>query len=149
MSQIVLCGSMSAYPVMRRLAEELRRAGVGVVLPDHDDVPSADEETACQVKAAASRQHFARIQSPETAAVLVVNVDRHNTPNYVGPNSFAEAAVAVAHDRPVFLLQGIPAAYADELTAWGATPLNGDLSQLGHRLHARLSGTSAADALVG
>lgn len=128
---VVLCGSMSALGLMHELAAALRIAGVEAVVPDADeDWGCWSLEGAAQVKREASRRHIDRIRSSRTAAVLVTNVDRAGRPDYVGPNAFAEAAIAFADDRPVFLLQGMPDLYADELRAWGVQCLHGDLSPL-------------------
>ena len=70
------------------------------------------------------------IRRPDTVAVLVVNVDRPNVRHYIGPNSFAEIGVAFADERQVFLLQGMPDSYAEELTAWGVTCLDRDVRPL-------------------
>ena len=146
--QVILCGSMSSLSVMSLLAEQLRQAGVDVVVPEPDDDALADAAALVALKAHASRRHFDRIADPATAAVLVVNLDRHGTPSYVGPNAFAEAAVAFANDRPVYLLQGMPSAYRDELTAWGAQCLFGDLSRLAADLRIDLDVESAGAALL-
>lgn len=146
--QIVLCGSMSSLSVMSLLAAQLRQAGIRAVIPEADDDALAGDDALLAIKAAASRRHFDRIVEPATAAVLVVNLDRHGTPNYVGPNAFAEAAVAFVNGRPVYLLQGMPSAYSDELAAWGAKCLFGDLSRLAADLSIDLDVQSAGEALL-
>lgn len=146
--QVVLCGSMSSLPLMRRLAEWLNSAGVVAVVPEPDDDPLGDAVAAARCKAAASRKHFDTIRSNRTAAVLLVNVDRHGQRDYVGPNAFAEAAVAFVERRPVYLLQGMPPPYSDELTAWGATCLAGDLKRLLSDLGADHAAAESPDELL-
>lgn len=53
-----------------------------------------------------------------------------NAHNYIGPNTFAEIGVAFSDDRGVFLLQGMPETYSEELSAWGVKYLNGNLRPL-------------------
>lgn len=139
--RIVLCGSMTTHALMSEVADHLRGAGFDPVVPSADRSIIAQGDLR-QQKRRASKQHMDHIVSNATSAVLVVNVDRGNTANYVGPNAFAEIAVAFANDRPVYLLQDVPAAYADELCAWGVTPLRGDLGPMLHDLF----GGASADA---
>lgn len=115
---------------MSDIAALLRDAGITVVVPTPDE-PAGEAwtiELSNSCKRAASRRHMDEIQSPHTSAILVTNVDRNGTSNYIGPNTFGEIAVAFATHVPVYLLQGIPDAYADELLAWGVHPLHGDLA---------------------
>lgn len=144
-SRVVLCGSMSSLAHMRAIADQLAAHGLEAVLPEPDELPAADRPAVLAAKAAASRAHFDAVRDPRTCAVLLVNVDRAGRRSYVGPNAFAEAAVAFAHGRPAFLLQGMPPEYDDELTAWGATCLFGDLAPL--LAHAGRPPTCAVPAL--
>jgi hypothetical protein len=70
------------------------------------------------------------IKEEQTRAILVVNVDKDGCSDYIGPNSFAEIAVAFSEGREIYLFRGMPRIYEDELMAWGARCLNGDLSVL-------------------
>ncbi|GAB1511726.1 hypothetical protein [Actinophytocola sp. KF-1] len=124
--RVVICGSMKNLGLMNGIAEILETSGLDVVTPE------PDERTAVSAaaKRAASLRHMGQIRNQRTAAILVVNVDRPGALNYVGPNSFAEISVAFADQRRVFLLQGMPDYYADELAAWGVECLNGDLPRM-------------------
>lgn len=127
---VVVCGSMKILGLMTKIGEILESAGLNVVTPVADaPAGSWSVEAAKEIKCAASRRHMNHIRSPATVAVLVVNVDRSGVHNYVGPNAFAEIGVAFADNRRVFLLQGMPEYYADELVAWGVECLDGDLSR--------------------
>jgi hypothetical protein len=113
---------------MSRIALVIEGAGLDVVAPSPDGVSdNAAIDSAMMCKREASRRHMQQIRNPETAAVLVVNVDRPGAHDYIGPNALAEIGVAFADERKVFLLQGMPKPYEDELKAWGVTCLNGDL----------------------
>ncbi len=124
--RVVICGSMKNLGLMNEIAEMLEMSVLDVVTPEPDDRTAV----STAAKRAASLRHMGQIRHQRTAAILVVNVDRPEAVNYVGPNSFAEISVAFADDRRVFLLQGMPDYYADELAAWGVECLNGDLPRL-------------------
>jgi hypothetical protein len=117
--------------LMARIGQFLDTAGLTSVVPAPDAPASGKSaEYVNQMKRRAARHHMHHIQHNDTAAVLVINVNRPNIRDYIGPNTFAEIGVAFAASRRVFLLQGIPNAYVDELTAWGVTCLDRDVRPL-------------------
>lgn len=131
--RIVICGSMSFYSDMVNYARILRKDGVETVIPESDDpfIETCSEEVFQEVKLNASMRHIRKIRDNEkTFGILVVNRDKHGIANYIGPNSFAEIAVALAHYKKIYLLQDIPAFYRDELSIWGVICLNGDISRI-------------------
>jgi hypothetical protein len=129
--RIVFCGSMSALAVMVAVAEELAEAKVAAVVPPADDEALTLSANAMLVrKRRASLAHIRRILDRSTIAILVVNIDKYGQRDYIGPNAFGEIAIAFAHGRRVFLYQGMPEQYEEELTAWGATCLHGDLREV-------------------
>jgi hypothetical protein len=67
---------------------------------------------------------------PRTFAVLAINADKHGIRDYIGPNTFAEVAVAFSQGKRIYLLQDVPQNLEDELRAWGVVPLRGDLGRL-------------------
>jgi len=128
---VVICGSMKNLDLMSKIGQLLESTGLTVVTPTADEPAGPwTVEASVAVKREASKRHMGHIRHRHTVAVLVVNVDRPNANNYVGPNSFAEIGVAFSDDRPVFLLQGMPECYADELQAWDVKCLHGDLRRL-------------------
>lgn len=128
---VVICGSMKSINLMSRIAAVLESAGLKAVAPAADEPAEEWNRDAINaLKREASRRHMNYIKQPDTAAVLVVNVDRPEVRNYIGPNAFAEIGVAFADGRAVFLLQGMPESYEDELRAWDVKCLNGDLRPL-------------------
>ena len=130
--QIVLCGSMTFYEQMQQIKGGLEQRGAWVISPSPDEINlnklSADEYRA--YKREISFSYIRQIKNPKTYGVLIVNIDKHGIPNYIGPNSFAELAVAVAHGKAAFLLSDYPDIYADELKAWNVIALNGQLDEL-------------------
>ncbi len=119
--KIVFCGSMKIKDQIVALSEELTTRGYEVIIPAEirEDMTKSD----------ASRRHFDRIIK-DADAVFVVNATAHDTENYIGPNSFAEIAFAFYFKKPIFLWHDIYAPYRDELEAWNAIPLKGDLNKL-------------------
>lgn len=129
--RVVLCGSMSSLGTLRSVYRELYDAGIEAVLPTEDDFDERSTiDEVNEAKRAASLRHFNCIKDQRTSAVLVVNVDKNGRHDYIGPNAFAEIAVAVAEGRTVYLLQGVPGQYRDELDAWGVQSLYGNLEKL-------------------
>jgi hypothetical protein len=122
---------MGALHQMQSIARELEYLGIRSIVPPLDNSAMLDAlEDIQAAKREASLRHMGRIAYPDTWAVLVVNVDRYGHHDYIGPNSFAEVAVAVARQKPVYLYQGIPVLYQEELGAWGVQPLFGNLHPL-------------------
>lgn len=121
---------MKDYALMARIGRLLRSAGLDAVAPAPDELPATPSDSPALRKRDASKRHMDHIRHRDTAAVLVVNVDRPGAKDYVGPNAFAEIGVAFSDDRPVFLLKGMPATYAEELVAWGVKCLYGNIQPL-------------------
>lgn len=130
--RIVLIGSMSAYPEVLDCAIALNAEGIATVVPEPEDegVQQLSLFEFESFKRRVSFAHLRKIRDPRTYGVLAVNVDRHGILNYIGPNTFAEIAVAFAQSKRIFLLQNLPEAYHDELSAWRATPLFSRLDRL-------------------
>jgi len=83
---LVLCGSMSFKNDIINLKNTLETLGHSVEIPL--------ECIEGKPKEVASLAHFNRIISDKTDAILVVNQDKKDLKNYIGPNSFAEIAFA-------------------------------------------------------
>ncbi len=123
---------MAFYSQMLEHKKQLKQAGVKVVIPDVDreTLAASTEDDFMENKRRASMKHIGRVRSDLTWAILVLNYDKHGIQDYIGANTFAEIAIAISHSKIVYLYQGVPAFYRDELTAWRAIPLNGNLSPL-------------------
>jgi hypothetical protein len=129
---VVLCGSMRSYELICQTAQRLTEQGVYVNLPPpaHSSRTALTHAEYLRVKRMASRLHFDMIRDPRTWGVLAVNPELDGVASYVGPNAFAELALAFAFRRRIYLLYGVPIAYEDELAAWGAVALKGQLARL-------------------
>lgn len=129
---VVLIGSMGVYHQVLEIAQNLASIGIRAIVPDAEDdtVQQLSLFDFEQFKRRVSLAHLRRIRDPRTYCVLAVNPDRHGIINYIGPNTFAEIAVAFAQSKKIYLLQGMPEAYMDELSAWRSINLRGNLQQL-------------------
>lgn len=130
--RVVLIGSMGAYQHILDVAQQFATIGIDTVIPEAEEqaVQQLSLPEFEQFKRRVSFAYLKKIRDPRTFCVLAVNVDRHGILNYVGPNTFAEIAVAFAQTKKIYLLQGVPEAYVDELSAWRAVALRGDIAPL-------------------
>lgn len=122
MKTIVLCGSMKFKDKIVEIQDDLEKIGYEVEIPIECMEGSPKE--------IASRAHFNRIIKDNADAILVINCDKENIKNYIGPNSFAEIAFAFYFHKKIFLFQDIYEPYKDELTGWKSIPLNKDLESI-------------------
>lgn len=130
--RIVLIGSMGVYGKMLDIASVLASHGVNAIVPEAENnvVHQLSLFDFEEFKRNVSFSYLRKIRDPKTYAVLAINLDQHRILNYIGPNTFAELAVAFAQSKKMYILQSIPEAYSDELSAWKAISLLGDLSRL-------------------
>lgn len=76
------------------------------------------------------RQHYNHIL--QSAAVLIVNMEKKGIKNYIGGNCLMEMGMAYVNNKKIFLLNGIPTetAYIDEIKAMDPVCLNGNLKNI-------------------
>jgi len=130
---IVICGSMTHYRVMLELQDRLRSDGIDAVVPEEENaglVKGLSAEAYLIFKRVVSERYFRVIRQRSTFGILVVNVSKHDRENYVGANTFAEIAIAINARKRVYLLNDIYEPVKDELTAWGAISLRGDIGRI-------------------
>lgn len=122
MKRIVLCGSKKFKDEILNLGEELKSKGYEIVVPKEFLVEMDKREH--------SMLHFSEIANERTDAVLIVNEDKEEVKNYIGPNSFAEIAMAFYFGKKVYLKNDIYIPYQDELVGWGVIPLKGEINKI-------------------
>ena len=122
MKRIVLCGSMKLKEKIFEVKEYLKNKGYEVVTPK--------EIRAEMTKTDASKLHFDEIANKKTDIVLAVNVTKNGIDNYIGPNTFAEIAMAFYFNKKIYLLNDIYEPYRDELEGWKAIALKGNLEDI-------------------
>lgn len=115
----------------------LVKLGHEVILPRHTEeyaqMASSDHVHAESVKNKINydliRDYYQKIS--ESDAVLVLNYNLNGVKNYIGGNSFLEAAFAHVLNKKLYLLFDIPElGYSDELQAIQPIILNGDLNKI-------------------
>ncbi len=76
------------------------------------------------------RVHFRNIG--ESDAVLIVNLEKNGSKNYIGGNALIEMGQAYVLGKKIYLLTEIPsdAPYVDEIEAMDPICLHGDLSNI-------------------
>jgi hypothetical protein len=130
--RVVICGSMAFYSEMLQVRRELDTHGVASVVPDPEDAShtALSAESYAAFKQAAAEAHVRRIRHPRTTGILVLNFLRHGIRDYIGPSTFAEIAVAHAAQKRIYILNGLPAMYVEELRRWRVRCLGGELEPL-------------------
>jgi hypothetical protein len=130
--RIVICGSMSSFALMKSINEDLLTNNVNSIIPDEElDIhQNLNPENFEEFKRLVSFRYLRKIKDLRTYAVLAINPEKHKIVNYIGPNTFAEIAIAFAHSKKIFILNGFPEIYEEELSSWGAIPLKGDIQKL-------------------
>jgi hypothetical protein len=127
--RVVICGSMSNYPDLLNWCEKLNSSGIPCIVPSPDP-PSSSPEDSLKFKRDVALEYFRKIAEDSTFGILVVNTRKHDKEHYIGANAFAEIALAFYNCKRIYILQEICDNFADELSAWGALPLRGDLDPL-------------------
>jgi hypothetical protein len=135
--KIVICGSMKFSKDMLKIKEELNSLGFSdIVVPHNADKhalnqleESGEESTKIKIEKDLIRSYYKEIKSAD--AVLIANYDKNGIANYIGGNSFLEAAFAHVLNKKLYFLFEIPnMAYSDELKAMQPIILNNDLSKI-------------------
>ncbi len=101
----------------------------GITVGAYDDMKRAGLHHRLTIQHDAIRAHYHKIV--ESDAILVVNYPKHGEEHYIGGNTFLEMGFAHVHNKPIYILFGIPTcSYTDELHAMQPVCLNGDLDAL-------------------
>lgn len=119
---IVICGSMKLKDEMLLTGKTLEEKGYKVLYPV--------ECMEGKPKVIASKAHFNRIVDKANDTILIVNGTKNGIENYIGPNSFAEIAMAFYYEKRVVLLNDIYPPYKDELEGWNVETLKGNIDNL-------------------
>ena len=122
MKRIVLCGSKKFKDEVLRIGKELEKRGYESIVPKEFLVEMNKRDHAML--------HFNEIANERTDAVLIINENKGEEENYIGPNSFAEVAMGFYFGKKVYLKNDIYIPYQDELIGWGVIPLKGDIYKI-------------------
>jgi hypothetical protein len=137
--KIAVCGSMTFYLEMRAIKDGLEILGHEVLLPkevDNDEMPiearpdvSDEEKITAKIEEDFIREHFRKIQ--ESDAILVLNYEKKNVPNYIGGNTFLEMGLAFWLGKKIFLLNPVPEMnYSIEMYSMEPIVIDGDVTKI-------------------
>lgn len=128
--KIVICGSMRFVDGMKEWKQKLEAEGYAVYVPTLFDFhkvrdEEGDLEKFEEIKRRESKNHFEKVKGADI--LLILNYDKDGKKNYIGGNTFAEIAYAIAlnlcHGRriEIYTINPLPedSLYHEELQAWG------------------------------
>jgi hypothetical protein len=75
-------------------------------------------------------EHFNKVAKGD--AILIVNEDKPQTPNYIGPNTLMEWGLASYLGKPIFILNGVAKDHNahEEVYGMSTAVLDGDLAKI-------------------
>ena len=134
--KIFIACSKHFYNRIPEIQKKLESAGHEVALPNSYDKPFQEEELKkrspkehIQWKAAMLRRD--KINIAPNNAILVLNFEKNQQPNYIGGATFLEIFKAWEMEKQIFLYNPIPNnIFRDELIGINPIILNGDLKQI-------------------
>lgn len=132
---ITICGSIKFMNEMKKAQKKLEKLGHIVHMPvKARGVDYWSEDNASRVKAKKKFEfigkHMNEIEKSD--AILVVNVTKKDTKNYIGASTFLEMGFAHYRKKKIYTLNPLPdqSYIVDELLTIGPITLNGDLSKI-------------------
>ena len=145
--KITICGSVAFINEMADLSQQLEALGHEVKFPPLLVVDSNGHETHTsdyyQTKKSTPaddlefwqnhthriRDHFSKVAWSD--AILVLNCDKNDTANYIGPNTLMEMGVAFHLNKKIFLFNPVPdIACREEILGMQPVILAADLSMI-------------------
>ena len=137
--RIAIVGSLDFTDEMKNTADELEKKGHETVIPYGTRMILSGKITLAEIKAGGSTQkadagvikyYYGEIKKSD--ALLTLNYEKKNIPNYIGGNTFLEIGFAHVLDKKIYLLNPIPEIefYKTEIEAMKPIVINGDLSKI-------------------
>lgn len=134
--KIFICGSKHLYHLIPPIKEELESLGHETTLPNSYEDPFVEErlkekskEEHAEFKTRMFKEQERKIS--ENDAVLIMNYEKHNQPNYIGGATFLEIFKAFELGKKIFLMNQIPDnIFKDELEGMSPIILNQDLNKI-------------------
>ncbi len=134
--KIFVCCSKHFYHQLAPVITQLERNGHTITPPNSYDDPFKEEK----MKVLGDKEHRAwkasmiRLQEEKVRAndaILVMNFEKNEMPNYIGGATFLEIFKAFELGRKVFLYNPIPHnIFSDELHAMDPCVIHGDLQKI-------------------
>ncbi len=143
MPTITICSSANFYKKVIDVADRLTACRYNSIVPltavkmkESGDYDVSHYRTWLQddndyhKKADLMRRHFDEVAKGD--AVLIVNEEKHGTLNYIGGNVLMEMAIAFYLQKPIFILNDIPAdsTFLEEIKGMVPVVLQGDVEKL-------------------
>lgn len=130
---IALCGSMMFAKEMLQIKKQLEAINLIVnIQEDAEDFTTGkktNENKWQKIKLDPFKTYFNVIKKSD--AILVINLEKKQIPNYIGANTLIEMAFAHILNKKIFLLNPIPdLSYTDEIFAMKPLILNNQLNQI-------------------
>ncbi len=129
--KIKIAGSMTFAKDMLTVRDELKKLGHEPIVPSdaeeyaNPNVQSTGPDQGIEMDII--HEYYDQIKSAD--AVLVLNKDKYDIPNYIGGNSLIEMAFAHIMEKRIFILNSIPQmSYTHEIRSMQPVILNGDYS---------------------
>lgn len=135
MKIFIIC-SKHFYDKVQKIKEELERAGHIITLPNSFDEPFKEEDMKkiSSQKHSEWKQSMMRLHEPKVKAndaVLVLNLEKNEQPNYIGGATFMETVKAWELNKKIFFYNPIPEnIFTDELKAINPVILNQNISKI-------------------
>jgi hypothetical protein len=145
--KIVVSGSIAFHERMIEIKKNLESLGHQVKLPPSEVedengqmIPAkeyyskrksdnGDEGWIWDRMGEAMKLHFKKIEWGD--AILVLNYDKNDIPNYIGPSAFLEMGTAFYLEKKIFLLNGIPEMnYKEEILGMNPMLIDNDLQKI-------------------
>jgi predicted RNA-binding protein with PUA domain len=131
--KIAICSSMAFAKEMIKTKQKLEKLGHKIVIQEdveeHASGRIKEEDKWRKLEIDPLKNYYKEIKNSD--AIIVINMDKNNIPNYVGGNVLIEMAFAYILNKKIFLLNPIPKmSYSDEIEAMKPIILNGDLKKI-------------------
>ena len=112
--KIVICGSMTHYPKMVEVRDELVSYGYEVILPDPEKEHHLRaikknnyvDTFTLKKKYDYIKKHYNHIVKAD--CILITNWSKKRIKNYIGGNAFLEMGFAHILNKPIYMLHDVP-----------------------------------------
>ena len=134
--RIFICTSKHLYDKIPEIKSFLECQNHIITLPNSYDNPIKEEEIRKQGSKIHSdwKSSMLRLQEEkikDNDAILVLNLEKHNQPNYIGGATFLEMFKAWELDKKIFLFNPIPEnILKDEIIGFKHRIRHGDLTKI-------------------
>lgn len=137
--KITICGSLNFIEEMKKIRIRLNEKKHEALMPESaiqgqdnkvwENLRLNNKEEYAKIKGKRILLHFNKINSSD--AILVLNYDKHEKKNYIGPNTFLEMGYAFGVGKKIFTINPLPEdRNHEELVSLDPICLNNDLNNI-------------------